>query len=207
MKKLRLMILPIWLILFVVVTMLTGSRTDAHTLTNKELLTLDSTVLKANEKEKSIRLNNKKDSIYELLKSEIDAYIDNNAKKNHNISGPLIDNAMKYDLDICFMMAQAEQETCYGNTGIGRTNKSMFGVISRSYRTYRECIEDYSCLIRTSYLGKRKTEKHLMVNFVSLGGYRYASDKRYESSIKARYKKIKSSTDIDKYQKELEMLI
>lgn len=199
------MILPIWLILFVVITSTTGTKSDAHTLNSMEFV-IDSELVKAHQDLLSIKLNMKKDSLNELLKREIDTYIDNNAKKNHNIAQSLIDNAIKYDLDICFMMAQAEQETCYGNTGIGKSKKSMFGVVSRSYNTYEECIEDYSLLIRNSYLGNRKTEKHLMDNFVSLSGYRYA-EQGYESSIKKRFKKIKNSTNIDKYQKELEEML
>lgn len=116
---------------------------------------------------------------------------------DRNIPKHLVECALRYDIDICFIMAQTKIETGFGTVGAGRPTSrySLFGVCKR-YNNYYSAIDDYCRLLRRSYLGDKRTEQDLMRNYVTLGGARYASDKRYEITLSSEYKKIRNNTDI-----------
>lgn len=145
------------------------------------------------------------------LIDDVDKYlyeINPSIKKRKHLANQIVDLALLENIDICFILAQGTIETGFGRAGVGRysSRKSIFGVCKR-YNTYEECIDDYIKLLRKSYLGKHKTEHHLMNNYVTLSGYRYAESTNYEYKLKNAYKSIKKKTDIYCFQNELKQLI
>lgn len=117
----------------------------------------------------------------------------------------IVDNGLKHDLDICFMMTQTQIETGYGTAGIGRntSRRSLFGVMGRRYNNYDEAINDYCMLLKKSYLGDRKTTNDLMKNYVTLSGYRYCVKRDYESKFQRQYNIIKRKTNIFDLQQKI----
>ena len=78
--------------------------------------------------------------------------------------------------------------------------------IKKKYHSYDVAIEDYSKLLKKSYLVKGRTEQDLMKNYITGSGYRYASDKDYEVRLTRTYNKIKNSTKIYELQQQLKLV-
>lgn len=114
----------------------------------------------------------------------------------------IVKYGLEYNIDICFMMAQTEIETCFGKAGIGRSNsrKSIFGVERRKYSNYQECVLAYVQLLKKTYLVKGRTEQDLMRRYVTGSGHRYAQNPRYERELKAAYNNICKKTKIQQLQ-------
>ena len=146
-------------------------------------------------------------NIDSLLLNEITMYIQKISPKSHNQLPKYLMNAgLEYNIDICFMMAQTQIETNFGTTGIGKefSKKSLFGVMrSYKYSTYEEAITDYCKILLKNYLGKGKTEQHLMKKYVTHGGARYASNPKYEYELTNAYNMIINKTQIQSLQKQL----
>lgn len=145
----------------------------------------------------SIRL----DMIY-----QVDRYIMTKTRGKHDpkLAEYLVDNSIKYDIDLCFMMSQTQIETCFGTAGVGRSSsrRSLFGVIKKRYTNYNEAIEDYCKLLKKSYLVKGRTEKDLMRRYVTGSGYRYAGSLTYERDLTKNYKTICKVTSLSNLQAE-----
>lgn len=140
-----------------------------------------------------------------ILVDEVQQYIDRiSPKSNLLIANYIVDYSLEYNLDICFVLAQTQIETHFGALGVGRSTSrySLFGVC-KSYTNYDNAVKDYCRLVRTSYLGTVKTENDLMKKYVTLSGKRYASNRKYEVSLRKLYKKIKNTTKIYELQKGL----
>ena len=146
------------------------------------------------------------DVVKKQLIAEVNKYISAKTKNkaHYDLAEYIVENALKHNIDICFMMSQTEIETCFGISGVGRqtSKRSLFGVIKKKYKNYDEAIDDYCKLLKKSYLTKGKTEKDLMRNYVNSGGYRYASNKSYEKELSSVYKKICKNTSINNLQEE-----
>lgn len=150
-----------------------------------------------------------KDSIQNRLVKEVEVYVRSYAPNAHAfIPKYLVQAGLAHDIDICFMMAQSQIETCYGTKGIGRetSKRSMFGVISRRYSNYEEAVNHYCETLKKYYLVKGKTEKHLMAKYTTSRGARYASNPHYEKELRLAYSNIKKSTKISELQEELRKL-
>ena len=146
-----------------------------------------------------------KDSIQNKLINEVSLYIKRQAPKSHQfIPKYLVQAGLTNNIDICFMMAQTQIETCYGTTGVGKesSRKSMFGVIQRKYPTYEDAINHYCEVLKKYYLVKGKTEQHLMTKYVTGTGGRYAGNPRYEIELRTAYNHIKRTTNIYSLQEE-----
>lgn len=150
-----------------------------------------------------------KDSIKNELINSVEEYIKSKAPKSHDsIPTYIVEHALVYDIDLCFMMSQTQLETNFGTAGAGResSKRSLFGVYIypgtpfKGYKNYDVAIEDYCKLLRRSYLVKGRDEHYLMKNYINGSGNRYAGAERYEASLRANYKTIKSTTDIDRLQ-------
>ena len=151
-------------------------------------------------------INQQKDSIEQLLISEVHKYIKLKTKKNSTlIPKYLVHAALNHDIDLCFMMAQTQIETCYGTLGAGResSRRSLFGVAVRKYSNYENAIDDYCRILKKSYLGKGRNENHLMTKYVTHRGGRYAENPNYEKDLKIAYNEIKRSTKIYSLQQEI----
>lgn len=148
---------------------------------------------------------NMKDTLRRKLIKNVDYHIRKNFRiYDKNLPMYLVDHSLKYNIDLCFMMAQTTIETGFGTAGAGKPSSrhSLFGVCKR-YSNYNNAIEDYCKLLKRSYLGNKKTEHDLMKNYVTLGGARYASNRRYESELSNEYKRIRNRTQIYELWKEL----
>ena len=154
-------------------------------------------------------LQNKKDSIKTELISSVTEYINKQAPKSHDsIPTYLVNYALKYDIDLCFMMGQTQIETNFGTSGAGResSKRSLFGVHIypgtpfKGYKNYDIAIEEYCKLLRKSYLVKGRDEKFLMRNYINRSGNRYAGAPNYEAHLSQTYRTIKNSTNIASLQ-------
>ena len=148
-----------------------------------------------------------RDSIVTQLIDEVDRYIKKQSPNaNKTIAESIVKHGLNYDIDICFIMSQTQIETNFGVAGVGResSRRSLFGVIKKKYSSYDEAIEAYSKLLRKSYLVKGRTEHDLMKNYVTGGGYRYASATDYEVKLSKAYRIIVNRTNIEELQKQLE---
>lgn len=151
-------------------------------------------------------INKEYDSTYVAVLKVTANYINKQAPKAHNdLPKYLLDAALEYDIDLCFMMAQTQLETNFGTLGAGRekSRRSLFGVYTKKYTSYEYAIDDWCNLLHKSYLGKGRTEEHLMNSYTSHSGKRYAENPSYEISLKSTYKSIVKSTGLKQMQTEL----
>lgn len=147
--------------------------------------------------------------LYDSLVNEVNNYIKLYHKKcNDSVAKAIVKYGLKYNIDICFMMAQTKIETCFGKAGIGRetSRKSLFGVERRRYKSYDECVEHYVKLLKKSYLVKGKTEQDLLKKYVAKSGHRYAQNSKYEYELRKAYNHIKNKTNILDLQKSINNL-
>ena len=143
-------------------------------------------------------------SLCQLIK--VESYIFGNFPKTHKvIPTSIVENGLEHEIDICFMMAQTQLETQFGTLGAGResSRRSLFGIAVRRYSDYDSAIEDYIAILKKSYLTNGRTEQHLMRNYTTTRGGRYASNPTYEIELRRTYNDIERKTKIkdlqDKY--------
>ena len=151
-------------------------------------------------------VTNKSDSIYYALLDEMDSYIKTKAPKvDTSVFKHMVTKSIDHNIDLCFMMAQTELETRYGTLGAGKntSRRSLFGVYNKKYISYELAIDDYCRLLNKYYIGRGKTEKHLLNNYVTHSGARYAENPNYESSLRKIYNYIIKQTNIDNLYNDL----
>lgn len=160
-----------------------------------------------------------KKSIYNLalekkrnnVVNSINLYIDSVAPKSKLVSDSIINACEKYNVDICFVLAQAQLESHFGTTGVAKKTNSVWNVKAYDGRSANNMIkhgdgfedpnhsiEPYLILLRNKYL-VNKTEFDLMKNFTNKYGYRYATCPNYENKLSNIYKYIVYNTDINKH--------
>ena len=150
-----------------------------------------------------------RDSIKKQLIDEVNIYLKKQSPNAHpTIASSIVNHGLNYEIDICFIMGQTQIETNFGVAGVGResSRRSLFGVIKKKYHSYDVAIEDYSKLLKKSYLVKGRTEQDLMKNYITGSGYRYASDKDYEVRLTRTYNQIKNSTKISELQQQWKLV-
>lgn len=144
------------------------------------------------------------------LVKEVQSYIDQVAPASNLRGYAIVEECEKYNIDVCFVLAQGEIESHFGTKGIASKLNSVFNVgiydgktteeIDSKYKFEypNESIEPYLKLLTTRYL-VNKTEFDLMKKFVDVDGKRYASNPDYESIISEKYKQISEKTKILEY--------
>lgn len=145
----------------------------------------------------------------------VDEYIKTNAP-NSSLSGYcIVTNCEKYDLDIKFVLAQGQVESCFGTKGLAVKTNSVFNVGAYDNKTYEEIngkykykhpdfsVEPYMQLLYKDYISGTTTELDLLAKYVSKNGKRYASNPNYEKDLLDVYKQIEDSTDISELQGEM----
>lgn len=144
------------------------------------------------------------------LVNEVQKYIEQIAPSSNLRGYAIVEECEKYDVDICFVLAQGEVESAFGTKGIASKLNCVFNVgiydnktteqIEDKYRFEypNESIEPYLKLLTTKYL-VNKLEHDLMRKFIDINGNRYASDKDYEIKISSKYKFICENTKIHEY--------
>ena len=141
------------------------------------------------------------------LVNEVQNYITQVAPSSNLRGYAIVEECEKYDVDICFVLAQGEVESQFGTKGIASKLNCVFNVgiydnktvdqIEKQYRfdCPNESIEPYLKLLTNKYL-VNKLEQDLMRKFVDINNKRYASDTEYEIKISSKYKYICDNTKI-----------
>ena len=144
------------------------------------------------------------------LVNEVQNYITTVAPSSNLRGYAIVEECEKYNVDICFVLAQGEIESHFGTKGIASKLNCIFNVgiydnktaeeIESKYQFYcpNESIDPYLKLLTNKYL-INKTEQELMRKFVDIDGKRYASDPEYEVKITNKYKNIMENTKINEY--------
>ena len=148
-----------------------------------------------------------------VLCDEVQNYITSVAPSSNLRGYAIVEECVHYDVDICFVLAQAELESHFATKGIGGKLNNVFNVgvyddhsyseIAKKYKyDYpNQSIRPYLKLLTESYL-VNKTEDELLYDFVNIQGNRYASDPNYERKLKEKIGYIKL-TYIDELQDKL----
>lgn len=146
------------------------------------------------------------------LTIEVQAYIDKVAPTSNVRGYAIVDECEKYNIDICFVLAQGEIESHFGTKGLGSKFNNVFNVDVHDkvknqkdmkkkyvYKYPNESIEPYLQLLTTKYL-VNKLESDLLVKYVDINGSRYATDVDYEAKLRSKYNSIVDNTNIVKLQ-------
>ena len=148
------------------------------------------------------------------LINEVQNYIDMVAYTSNLRGYAVVEECEKYDVNICFVLAQGEMESHFGTKGIASKLNSVFNVgiydgktieeINNKYKFQypNESIEPYLKLLTTKYL-VNKTEEDLLKDFVDINGNRYASNPNYEIMVSDKYKFITENTKIVEYYTQM----
>jgi hypothetical protein len=149
------------------------------------------------------------------LVDEIDRYIKKVAPSSALDAYVIVEECLNNSIDVCFVLAQGEQESHFGTAGLARKTNSVFNVYAFDGHDYNmvnkngkydhpnDCVEPYLRLLKRDYLVDGKTEYDLMLNYVNKNGSRYASSETYEEDIQRSFARIKSTTNIDAFAQEL----
>ena len=149
------------------------------------------------------------------LVNEVDNYIKSVASQSSLDGYVIVEECMNSGLDICFVLAQGENESHFGTTGLARKTNSVFNVYAFDGQSHEQISEkgkykhpNYSVapyieLLKKDYLVGGKTEYDLMDGqYVNKNGARYASSETYEKALLAKFMKIKQNTKIDSLYNE-----
>ena len=144
------------------------------------------------------------------LVNEVQNYITQVAPSSNLRGYAIVEECEKYDVDVCFVLAQGEVESHFGTKGIASKLNCVFNVGIYDNKTAgqvesqyqfdypNESIEPYLKLLTTRYL-VNKLETNLMQKFVDINGKRYATDPEYEVKLSSKYKYICENTKIHEY--------
>lgn len=148
-------------------------------------------------------------AVKERCVRNIQHYIDSVAPTSSLNAVEVLDACEEYNMDIVFVLAQAQLESHFGTTGIASKTNSVWNVLAYDGRTAEDInrrghgfkhpdysIRPYLKLLNSKYLTDIKTEYDLMENFESIHGKRYAQDADYEKKLTGIYDRMIKGTDI-----------
>lgn len=151
-----------------------------------------------------------------VLVEEVDNYIKSVAPQSSLDGYVIVEECLNNEIDICFVLAQGEQESHFGTTGLARRTNSVFNVYAfdghsheqinekGKYKHPNYSVAPYIELLKKDYLINGKTEYDLMDSeFVNKNGARYASSETYEKMLLDKYTKIRQNTNIDALSQEV----
>lgn len=140
---------------------------------------------------------------------EVDNYIQSVAPGSCMNAITLVDVCDEEDIDLIFVIAQAQLESSFGTKGLGARMNSVFNVGAFDGKGTKHMVkydhpdmsvEPYISLLKNDYLVDGKTEADMMDKYINANGKRYATDKRYEELLRDRYDYIQNDTSIgEKY--------
>ena len=139
----------------------------------------------------------------DALVDVVDSYIKEVAPSSIMNGIAFVNKCDEYNMNLFFVIAQAQVESAFATKGLGQKMNSAFNVKAYDgkgskymdkYHHPDESIEPYIVLIKNDYMGDSKTEMDLMDNYVNFEGKRYATNPDYESMLLSTYKKL-----IDRY--------
>jgi hypothetical protein len=159
------------------------------------------------------------DGCRDAIVTEIDHYIDSVASDSGLNGIKLFELCDKYDVDVRFVMAQAEAESHFGTTGIAAKTNSVWNVKAFDGRSADDMIkrgdasphpdmsiEPYLILLTTEYLVDGKNELDMFEKFVNKYDKRYASNPNYEKMVEGIYNRINECTELESLLKEYRKL-
>ena len=143
------------------------------------------------------------------LVNEVDKYIQTVAPGSCLNGIVLVDQCLKYNVDIKLALVQGHCESHFGTKGIASKTNSVFNVCAfdglsasqimkngHGYTHPDHSVEPYLKLLTAKYLVDGKTEMDLLDKFVDASGHRYASNKNYEAHLLDTYSKIDSIANV-----------
>ena len=153
---------------------------------------------------------------YQGVKSDLvdltQYYIDSVAPNSGLRALILVENCEKYGIPVTFTLAQGEIESHFGTKGLAFRTNSVWNVgaydghdynsISHKFGNPNDSVIPYLELLTNNYL-QGKTVEDLLESYVDINGNRYASDKYYESKLKATLEYIQGHYAIDELQSRL----
>lgn len=151
--------------------------------------------IKVDEKHLELDYQAAKNTLVDTLNS----YIQEIAPSTVMDAVEFVDMCDKYNMDLFFVIAQAQVESTFATKGLGKKMNSAFNVKAYDgkgskymdkYQNPNESIEPYMILIKKQYMGDSKTEMDLMNKYVDLNGKRYATNPDYETMMLSTYKKL-----------------
>ena len=141
----------------------------------------------------------------DALVDVVDSYIKEVAPSSIMNGIAFVNKCDEYNMNLFFVIAQAQVESAFATKGLGQKMNSAFNVKAYDgkgskymdkYHHPDESIEPYIVLIKNDYMGDSKTEMDLMDNYVNFEGKRYATNPDYEAMMLSTYKKL-----INRYDK------
>ena len=141
----------------------------------------------------------------DTLTDAIDSYIREVAPSSVMNGIAFVNKCDEYNMDLFFVIAQAQVESTFATKGLGQKMNSAFNVKAYDgkgtkhmdkYHHPDESIEPYMMLVKKYYMSDSKTEMDLLDNYVDCNNKRYASNPNYESMMLSTYKKL-----VDRYGK------
>ena len=141
----------------------------------------------------------------DTLTDAIDSYIREVAPSSVMNGIAFVNKCDEYNMDLFFVIAQAQVESTFATKGLGQKMNSAFNVKAYDgkgtkhmdkYHHPDESIEPYMMLVKKYYMSDSKTEMDLLANYVDCNNKRYASNPDYESMMLSTYKKL-----VDRYGK------
>ena len=149
------------------------------------------------------------------LVREVQNYIDKVAPTSNVRGYAIVDECEKYNINICFVLAQGEIESHFGTKGLGGKFNNVFNINVHDkvkgesnmnkkyiYKYPNESIEPYLKLLIDNYLVD-KLETDLLNKYVNKNGLRYATDPDYEAKLRGKYNSIVENTNISQLQSQL----
>ena len=136
----------------------------------------------------------------DTLTNAIDSYIKDIAPSSVMNGIAFVNKCDEYDMDLFFVIAQAQVQSSFATKGLGQKMNSAFNVKAYDgkgskhmdkYHHPDESIEPYILLVKKYYMGDSKTEMDLLDNYVDLNNKRYASNTDYEMIMLSTYKKLR----------------
>ena len=141
----------------------------------------------------------------DALVDVVDSYIKEIAPSSVMNGITFVNKCDEYNMNLFFVIAQAQVESSFATKGLGQKMNSAFNVKAYDgkgskymdkYDHPDDSIEPYIILVKKNYMGDSKTEMDLMNNYVNLEGKRYATNPDYEAMMLSTYKKL-----INRYDK------
>lgn len=149
------------------------------------------------------------------LINEVQNYIAQVASTSNLRGYAVVEECEKYNIDICFVLAQGEMESHFGTKGVAAKTNMVWNVKAFDNKSAEaiikdgdgcdypnESIEPYLKLLTTKYL-INKTEEDLLKKFVDIDNKRYASNPNYEVMVSEKYKFITENTKIAEYHAQM----
>ena len=139
----------------------------------------------------------------DALVDVVDSYIKEVAPSSIMNGITFVNKCDEYNMNLFFVIAQAQVESSFATKGLGQKMNSAFNVKAYDgkgskhmdkYHHPDESIEPYMVLVKKYYMGDSNTEMDLMNNYVNFEGKRYATNPDYESMMLSTYKKL-----VDRY--------